>query len=217
MPRNSLSSSTEIKPIPKSSKRHKYHKDKTARNRTYQDTRKAVCPPVISPDLIPSESCVMNDGMAHQLETLWKSVFPDTMFLLGSSSGNNGMILLTHSLGPNMLLQMNGLPSSSLLAKNAFYSVECSHGKYINLYEIKLPHIPGRNGEPSTVQLYINALAEQGLDVAGNSPSWPGSLLNGFSVSTISSSKVGLDPFEFSHRTLRALRRTLAEISHRSL
>ncbi len=120
----------------------------------------------------------MNDGMVHQLETLWKSVFPDTMLLLGSSSGNNGINFLTHSLGSNMLLQMNGLTSSSsLLAKNAFYSVECYHGKYINLYEIKLPDIPGRNGELSTVQLYINTLAEQSLDVAGNSPSWSGLFL----------------------------------------
>ncbi len=118
----------------------------------------------------------MNDGMVHQLETLWKFVFPDTMLLLGSSSGNNGINFLTYSLGSNMLLQMNGLTSSSssLLAKNAFYSVECYHGKYINLYEIKLPDILGRNGELSTVQFYINTLEEQGLDVTGNSPSWSG-------------------------------------------
>jgi hypothetical protein len=65
------------------------------------------------------------------------------------------------------LLKINGLPSKSPLSNNGLFSTEVRNGKYINLYEMMIPDIPGKDGERSTSQIYIDKLYKYNLDVAG--------------------------------------------------
>src|SRR5579885_1854067 len=112
--------------------------------------------------------CKMNDKLATKIQNYWKKYFPDALILpiIGFPSNSGGVMTLTHTMGgPQM--SIDGLISKSPLANNALYSVECSDNKYLNLYEIMIPDIPGFKGEPSTAEVYVKALGDCGLDVAG--------------------------------------------------
>lgn len=77
------------------------------------------------------------------------------------------MISLIHKMGVGYLMKINGQPSKLPLANNALYSVECSKNKFLNLYEIMIPDIPGNE---STAEIYVNALYNQGFDVVDVQP-----------------------------------------------
>jgi hypothetical protein len=108
---------------------------------------------------------------------------------------------------------------NSPLCNNALFSSECSGDKYINLYEVLIPDIPGTNGALSTAQIYVNALAAQGLDVAGFHFHWTGStvLANDKLVAAVHHQKINMDPLTFSMKTIAALNDVMEVISRRGI
>ena len=161
--------------------------------------------------------CVMNDCVAKKLEKQFKEMFCDaTIFpVIGYPSKGNGVVTITHTMGDHELMKINGLKSKSPLANNALFSSECSDGQYINFYEIMLPDIPGKCGEPSTVQIYVNALQKLGLDVAGNHYHWSGATMHGYFALAIHHQYIGMDPHEFVCKTLKALKIAIKKIEKR--
>ena len=156
---------------------------------------------------IPAEAG-MNDQLAMQVANEWKRAFSDASLLpvIGLPNNSKGVMTLTHTMGPNAPpLVINGLPSLSPLANNALYSAEVSRGKWLNLYEIMLPDIPGSNGEPSTTQKYINAMQRQMVDVASSHYHWTGARMVGYFATAIHTQQVGMDPIEFTRRTIAGL------------
>jgi hypothetical protein len=153
----------------------------------------------------------LTDNYAKTLETEWKRAFPDASILpvigLPSYKGS-GVVTITHTMGDNNLLKINGLPSHSPLANNALYSSELSNGIYLNLYEIMIPDIPGTNGQPSSAERYVAALRDNGLNVAGVHFHWFGATLGGGDrgVIAIHHQGEGMNPIEFTRRTINALR-----------
>lgn len=114
------------------------------------------------------QQCVMNDQLARTVEQLWKDNFDEANLLpvVGVPSTGEGVMTLTHEMGgPDM--SINGQVSKSPLANYALYSAECSDNKYLNLYEVMIPDIPGKHGNFSTAEFYVNSLRDHGLDVAG--------------------------------------------------
>lgn len=160
--------------------------------------------------------CRLTDADANQIVSLWKQSFTDAAILpvIGYPSNSNGVVTITHTVGHKM--SINGLVSNSPLANNALYSSECTGNKFLNMYEIMLPDIPGTNGSPSTVQIYTRELARQGLDVAGVHFHWwgsnvaPGNTL----VAAIHHQNIGMTPMEFSQRTLNALEVAMRALGH---
>jgi hypothetical protein len=169
-----------------------------------------------------NSDCVIDDNRANQLLDVWQQAFSDAAILVPPSKGN-GVVTITHTDGSGNNLKINGLPSKSPLSNNALYSAECTQGKYLNLYEIMLPDIPGENGEDSTAQFYVNQLSAQGLSVAGVHFHWWGSNVfdqNGNridrGVTAVHHQNVGMHPIEFSQRTITALKPALQLIDQRS-
>lgn len=115
----------------------------------------------------------LTDKYADQLVKEWQRFFPDAAVLVYPSKGN-GVATITHTMGDGKLLKINGLTSRSPLANNALFTTEISGGKYLNLYEIMIPDVPGKDGSPSTAQQYVNNLRDNGLDVAGVHFHWFG-------------------------------------------
>ena len=155
---------------------------------------------------------MMNDAIAQQVVAEWKQAFADATLLpvIGLPSNNKGVMTMTHTMGANAPpLTINGLPSLSPLSNNALYSCEVSEGKFINLYEIMLPDIPGSNGERSTTQKYTNAMQQQMVDVAGNHYHWTGARMMGYFATAIHTQQIGMDPIEFARRTLAGLKAAL--------
>jgi hypothetical protein len=174
----------------------------------------------VSPSRPPSWAPVVDDAVAKSVEALWRSQFRDAALLpvIGLPSNNDGVLTLTHTDGSGRLLNINGLPSKSPLSNNALYSAEVSDGRYLNLYEIMLPDIPGKPGEPSTSEHYVALLAQRGLSVAGVHFHWWGSRIFEFDhgITAVHHQAVGLPPIEFSELTIRALQGALALIEQRA-
>lgn len=167
--------------------------------------------------------CTITDEVARQVEAQWKAAFPDATLLpvIGLPSNNKGVLTLLHTMGDGKVLKINDLPSNSPLANGALYSAECVNGIILNLYEIMIPDIPGLNGEHSTGQIYINALHNQGLDVAGVHYHWSQSYVyrtgrKDKNVLAVHHQNFGLSPVEFSHRTIVALHTAMAAINARA-
>ena len=159
------------------------------------------------------ESCccepVMTDCLAKKIECVWKQAFCDAIILpeIGYPSCGNCVMTLTHGLGKCVpKLKINGLTSLSILANNAFYSAEVSCGKWLNLYQIKLPNIPGKNGCKSSGEIYDEALIKLGISIEGDNYSWKGTCP---SVLTIHSKAVGMDPCEFTRKQIAAIKAVL--------
>jgi len=152
--------------------------------------------------------CMMTDAIAMKIEKQWKAAFSSSSLLpvIGLPSNNNGVMTLTHQMGTT-LLTINGLSSYSPLSNNALYSVECSSGHYLNLYEIMIPDIPGNNGTLSTAEMYVNMLRDNGLDVAGVHFHWWGShLLPGDrGIIAIHHQKIDMNPTMFTANTIKAI------------
>jgi len=150
----------------------------------------------------------MNDELAHAVERLWRQSFDEAMLIpvIGVPSTADGVMTLTHDMGDD-LMSINGQPSRSPLANYALYSAECSQNLYLNLYEVMIPDIPGRHGNYSTAEFYVNRLRDLGLDVAGVHFHWWGQhvLDCDRGVIAIHHQKSGMHPLEFSRRTIAAL------------
>ena len=167
-----------------------------------------------------SSDCLVDDRFARKVEDIWKEAFPDASLLpvIGFPSNSGGVGTLTHSMGDGMLLSINGLPSKSPLSNNALYSFECSKGHYLNLYEIMIPDIPGRDGDDSTAEIYVKLLSKYGLSVAGVHFHWWGQDLvcGNTLISAIHHQGINIDPKEFSRRTIKAIKKTMAVVERRS-
>lgn len=157
-----------------------------------------------------NNSSSFNDNDAKILENEWKKYFPDATVLpvIGYPSNSKGVITITHSMGDGKLMRINGLISRSPLANNALFSSEISGGKYLNLYEIMIPDIPGVNGNPSSAERYVATLRDNGLDIAGVHFHWFGSTVvpNDKGVTAVHHQKIGMDPREFIRRTALAIK-----------
>lgn len=172
-----------------------------------------------------TKNCKVNDRLAKRVEAEWKEAFDDaTLFpVIGLPSNNNGVLLLTHTDGSGHKMSINGLKSSSPLANNALYSAECVKGQYMNLYEIMVPDIPGKKGEPSTAEIYVKLLQKEGLNVAGVHFHWWGSAMfkpeHGKpidrGVTAVHHQAIGMHPIDFSRATIKALKKTLRIIHER--
>ena len=152
-------------------------------------------------------TCIVDDTLAKDLQSIWRQSFPNATILpvIGFPSTGNGVATLTYSMGDKM--SINGLVSNSPLANNALYSAECINNTYLNLHEIMIPDVPGRNGSPSTAEMYVNALRDYGLDVAGVHFHWWGSTVvpTDRGVVAVHHQKAGMHPVEFSEKTMKAI------------
>lgn len=179
------------------------------------------------------EECVVDDKLAKSIEKLWKKYFPDALLLpvIGLPSNSGGVGTLTHTMGDGHLMSINGLVSKSPLANNALYSFECAKpvkhdgkdhhcddGKFLNLYEIMIPDLPGKDGEDSTAEYYVKLLGKYGLSVAGVHFHWWGqNVIKGNTlVAAIHHQGINISPNEFSKRTISALLKTMKLIDERS-
>lgn len=178
----------------------------------------------MSSDSDSSRSCnkcrVIDDCSAEKLLKVWKRAFCDAIILpvIGYPSNSGGVVTITHTMGDSVLLNINGLASKSPLANNALYSAECIDGHYLNLYEIMIPDIPGKCGEESTAEIYVNALRDKGLNVAGVHFHWWGQhLVEGDrGIIAIHHQKIDMDPIEFARKTVKALRKVMKVIHCRA-
>ena len=164
-------------------------------------------------------TCPLDDNAAQQILAVWKQVFPDTTILPSNSSG---VVTITHTLGQRM--SINGLQSKSPLANNAWYSVEYVNGKFLNLYEIMIPGVPGVNGPGSSAssslsssELYVKTLAANGLNVAGVGVNWLGATMlpKDRSVTAVHHQSASMTPLEFSRATINAIETLLRYLKHR--
>lgn len=174
----------------------------------------------VVPDRIDDSTCCINDKYARKILRLWQKDFPDAFILpvIGFPSNNdNKVAVYSHTDGSGHLMKINGLESKSPLANNALYSFECTRDKFLHFYEIMLPDIPGKKGDPSTVQIYVNALLNNGLDVSGLHWHFYGGVMdvNDRGTLAIHHQNVGMTPKEFSEATLDALRIAMKVIKER--
>lgn len=155
--------------------------------------------------------CITEDVKAAVL-AVWKKAFPDAVVSKELSSAD--VLTLTHSMGPGHKNYINGLLSKSPLANNALLTVECaadSAGKkrWLNLYEIMIPDIPGTNGGPSTSDVYSQGLLKRGLHADGNHYHWAGMSSKagpgGNFMHAIHNKGIDIDPVEFSEKVVGAL------------
>lgn len=159
-------------------------------------------------DCCPKDCCgpVMTDCLAERIECLWKSAFCGAQILpcIGVPSNANCVMALTHPICEILpKLKINGLPVLSILANNAFYSAEVSCGRWVNLYSISLPNIPGCNGCKSSGEIYNEALIKLGISVEGDHYDWKGTCP---CMVSINSKAIGMDPIEFSKKQIAAVK-----------
>jgi hypothetical protein len=162
---------------------------------------------------VEKEACccvpVMDDCLAKKIQCIWKKAFCDATILpvIGLPSCSNCVMTLTHSLGKCVpKVKINGLTSKSILANNAFYSAEVSCGKWLNLYQITLPDIPGKCGCKSSGEVYTEALVKLGISIDGDGYNWKGSCP--FMLS-INSKAIGMNPCDFSKKQIAAIKAVL--------
>ncbi len=166
------------------------------------------------------QCCVVDDELAKKLACLWKEAFPDAAILpvIGFPSNNGGQVVISHTAGLKNQTTINGLPVKSILTNHALFTTECSQGKYVNLYEIILPDIPGCNGEDSSSAIYVKLLAKYGLTVDGDHYHWKGAihLPEQANENAIHHSAIDVHPIYFTKATIKALKKILAVIKARS-
>jgi hypothetical protein len=151
----------------------------------------------------------MTDCLACQIECLWKNAFCDATILpvIGVPSCACGVMTLTHGMGKCApKLRINGLISQSMLANNAFYSAEVSCGKWINLYQIMIPDIPGTCGCKSSGEVYNEALVKLGISIEGDHYNWKGACPHKLAIN---SKAIGMHPLDFSKKQIAAVKAVL--------
>lgn len=139
-------------------------------------------------------------------ETEFKKIDPNATILpkIGLPSENKGVCTILHGMGPHAHnLKINGLESKSPLANAALFSTECSDNKYLNLYEMMLPEGNAKTpGHKSNAELYAQDLNNQKINVAGTHWHWWASEPY---VAAIHHQNVGMNPVEFTNKTVDAL------------
>lgn len=149
---------------------------------------------------------VMTDCLAKKIECLWKKAFCDATLLpvIGIPSCNKCVMTLTHTLGECVKkIKINGLTTKSILANNAFYSAEVSCGKWLNLYHVVIPNIPGNCGCKSSGEVYAEALIKLGISLESESYDWKGTCPN---VLAVNSKSIGMHPIEFTKKQIAAVK-----------
>lgn len=145
------------------------------------------------------------DDLSRGVEAEWKTYFPSASIMPGiglPSQNKQNWLLLTHQPNNAETTTISGVPCKSPLCMNALYSSELHNGTWLNLYEIMVPEIAGRGGEPSTSQKYVNALQRAGLDVSAIHFHWTSSVPY---MTAVHHYNIGMHPLDFSQRTIRAL------------
>lgn len=91
-----------------------------------------------------------NDDYARKVEAIWRTL-PQGAIVpgIGLPSQGAGVTTITHTMG-GPVMKINGLASKSILANNGLYTFEITGGKWLNLYEVMIPDIPGAQGDLST-------------------------------------------------------------------
>lgn len=163
--------------------------------------------------------CYINDCRAKELLDKWQCSFPDAIILpkIGYPSHSCGVVTITHTLCLKDV-KLNGLKSKSPLTNAALYSAECSDDKYINLYEVGLPDIPGKCGEDSTVQYFIKKLAKCHIEPSAIHTHWLGTKVYtcDHGLIYVHIQEIGLHPHEFTHKVTKALKKTVELIKCRA-
>jgi hypothetical protein len=181
----------------------------------------------------------ITDARAQEILSLWQ-IFPGAAILVPASA-SGGAPVITHQMeGPP--LKINGLLIKSALGNNALYGFECAEAvdleddgdddscdrrkskkrtvhKYVNLYEVMIPDIPGKNGEISTADFYSHRLHELGLRVHGDHFHWKGSSIfdEDKLVNAVHHYSDQHTPEEFSRLTIQALTETMELIEQRTV
>jgi hypothetical protein len=149
---------------------------------------------------------VMTDCLAREIECIWKQAFCDSILIpcIGVPSTARCVMTLTHTMGKCApKIRLNGLESRSPLVNNAFYSAEVSGGKWLNLYQVMIPDIPGKCGCKSSGEIYTEALVKLGISIEGDHYNWKGSCPF---MLAINSKAIGMSPCDFSKKQIAALR-----------
>lgn len=161
------------------------------------------CDPCCQPCCPPCPP-VVDDCLAKEILCLFKQAGFCDASLIGLPSCNDCVLTLTHSLG-NCLpcLKINGLPTKSIIANNAFYTAEVSNCKFLNLYQITLPDVAGSCGCKSSTEVYTEALVRLGISVDSNSSNWKTTCPT---VVTVYSKAIGMNPCEFAKKQIAAIK-----------
>ena len=159
------------------------------------------------------ECCVIDKCLLNELECLWKQ-FSHT----ASADLSKGVILLSHGLPVHFNNTINGLAVHSPLVSHGLYSVECSEGKYVNLYEVIIPDIPGAHGHDSTGKIFTKILAKYNIFTDGDHFHWKGHQITKKQTipDAIHVVKIDLHPVLFTKVIIKALKKVLHVIKART-
>ena len=159
------------------------------------------------------ECCIVDKKLEDELVCLWKQFTDDV-----DPSTENGVILIAHGLPVKITNTINGLVSKSPLVSHGLYSAECSAGKYINLYEIIIPDIPGCNGEDSTGKIFAKILSKYDIYTDGDHFHWKGHVIVKEQAlpDAIHIVKIDLHPVLFTKIIIKALKKVLCVIQART-
>lgn len=156
--------------------------------------------------------CKISDSYSNKLVSIWKKTFNNAIILptIGYPTNSNGVLTITHTI-PNF-----HFISKSFLINNALYSVECIDGKYLNMYELHVPDILVKNSCKSIIEIYVDALKNNGLDIVGiHCDKWGYHVVkDNKEIFTIRHTKFEMDPKEFTNRTIKSLKSALKAIGH---
>lgn len=153
----------------------------------------------------------ISDHLAKKIEAIWRANFPFASILpeigLPSNDLTPGVVTIAHTSNLGGTMKFNGLPIKSLLGNAALYSAEVSRGHFVNIYETMLPDIPGKNGAPSTAEIYVKILGEYGLTIDGDHYHWKGAAMveGEHGIFAIHHKAIDIDPIEFTKATIDAL------------
>lgn len=154
-------------------------------------------------------------GITEQVIQLWKENFPG--FAVITMPSQDGVLTLTHGMDMP-LLKINNFPSKSPLSNNGLFSTEVSKDRFLTLYEVMLPDIPGPYGERSTADIYVKAIEKAGMDTAGvHFHWWASSVFPGkdHGVTAVHHQAIGMNPVEFSQKTIQILQQVSQVIMQR--
>jgi len=148
----------------------------------------------------------MDNCLAKKLEHIWRKSFCDATVIpvLGVPSDSFCVMTLTHTMGQSWpQIRIDGLNIRSMLVNNAFYSAEVSNDRWVNLYQIQIPNVPGRCGSKSSGEIYTETLIKLGISIEGDGYNWKGT--NPFMLA-INSKAIGMHPIEFSKKQIAAVK-----------
>lgn len=163
---------------------------------------------------------VLTDKDANVIIDLWQREFKDAAILpvIGFPSHGKGVMTFTHTMGDGKVMSFNGLKSNSPLSNNALGSFEFTGGKFLSIYEIMIPDIPGTDGNRSTAQIYIDELANQGLQVNAAHYHFLGAQVypQDKGMTAVHHTSTTLDPVAFTVKTIAAIKAAMAAIAART-